>query len=261
MADESSFRPAPVSRSSAAHQVAEQIRNAILNGDLSQGSRLPSELQMAADFGVSRGTIRKALSTLAAERLVRVERGAAGGHFVLLPQPKQAATMLGEAMTLWLTEGDVTLADVTQARLSLERVCVRLAAHNRTPEDLAQVRGILDEARPVADDFKRLATLDLEFHLALGRASGNGLIEFFMMTVHSLGPIASRLIMNELDWAVVWNQHESIYKAVYEQDEMKAETSLEEHIGYISENLQWHLPDLVIADVDLDAPRVDKRGT
>src|SRR5215210_8015916 len=88
------FEPRPLQRATAAQQIAEQIRAAIRAGRLAAGQRLPSEHDLAADYRVSRPTVREALRILAAGRLVEATRGAGGGTFVALPAPAAAAESL-----------------------------------------------------------------------------------------------------------------------------------------------------------------------
>ena len=67
---------------SAAKQIAEHIRTAILEGRLKGDERLPTEEELAARYGVSRPTVREALKRLAAQNLISSKRGPAGGTFV-----------------------------------------------------------------------------------------------------------------------------------------------------------------------------------
>jgi DNA-binding GntR family transcriptional regulator len=64
------FLPRPITTTSAAQQIAEQIRAAILRGQLPPGHRLPSESDLAAEYAVSRGTIRETMKLLSAAGLV-----------------------------------------------------------------------------------------------------------------------------------------------------------------------------------------------
>ena len=63
-------------------QIAKAIRDAIICGDLPVDERLPSEAELAEQFHVSRPTVREALKRLAAQSLIRTQRGATGGAFV-----------------------------------------------------------------------------------------------------------------------------------------------------------------------------------
>ena len=63
-------------------QIASAIREAIISGRLIVDERLPSEAELAENFAVSRPTVREALKRLAAQSLIRTQRGATGGAFV-----------------------------------------------------------------------------------------------------------------------------------------------------------------------------------
>lgn len=73
---------------SLTHQITDNLRDAILNGHLKEGSRLPSWLDMATQLGVARGTVKAAYETLADEALV-FSAGAAGTR-VAKPRSRQA---------------------------------------------------------------------------------------------------------------------------------------------------------------------------
>ena len=63
-------------------QIASAIRDAIVSGKLIVDERLPSEAELSDQFRVSRPTVREALKRLAAQNLIRTQRGATGGAFV-----------------------------------------------------------------------------------------------------------------------------------------------------------------------------------
>src|SRR5882762_9867406 len=69
----------------ASDQVSDQLRELILSGSLPPGTRLPSELALTKQFGVSRATIREALNALSAESLIQSKKGVKGGSFVTTP--------------------------------------------------------------------------------------------------------------------------------------------------------------------------------
>ena len=76
---------------SAAKQIAESLRAAIMDGRLKVDERLPTEEELAQRFKVSRPTVREALKRLAAQHLIRSRRGPTGGNFVSSPAPEEAA--------------------------------------------------------------------------------------------------------------------------------------------------------------------------
>ncbi|MCK5502904.1 MAG: winged helix-turn-helix transcriptional regulator, partial [Tritonibacter mobilis] len=72
----------PNSTADLSAQIAAAIRDAIVAGDLIVDERLPSESELAEQFQVSRATVREGLKRLAAQSLIRTQRGATGGAFV-----------------------------------------------------------------------------------------------------------------------------------------------------------------------------------
>src|SRR4051794_28944019 len=100
-----SVRPAfgvrPVRR--AYEQAADQLRQLIVTGELAPGSRLPKENDLARRFGISRSTMREALRLLAAQSLIRTEKGPSGGNFVTVPSVEHISEFMQATIGL-LTE-------------------------------------------------------------------------------------------------------------------------------------------------------------
>lgn len=92
------------------HQMFSLLRDRVLSGEIARGTRIPTEFELAATFGVSRITAKRALDELAAEGLVERRRGK--GTYVIHRQPKpQRSPLTG------LLESLEVLADHTQVRL------------------------------------------------------------------------------------------------------------------------------------------------
>ncbi|MBW2689980.1 MAG: winged helix-turn-helix transcriptional regulator, partial [Deltaproteobacteria bacterium] len=90
----------PLVAESLAKQIAENIRNAIVEGDLKVDDQLPTEEVLAKKFNVSRPTIREALKRLAAQNLIRSRRGPSGGTFVKRPSQEELRSSLTGATML-----------------------------------------------------------------------------------------------------------------------------------------------------------------
>ena len=139
MASASPFHALP--RQSLAEGVTEQIRRAILNADLAEGSAI-AEAQLAAQLGVSRGPVREALFQLEQEGLV-------------LFDPR------GRARVRSLTAED--FQELSTLRLQLEAMSVELAARKLTAEDRARLEDNLARCA-AAPTLAEMGRLDLEFH-------------------------------------------------------------------------------------------------
>src|SRR5262245_16632248 len=140
---DSSSRAAPLPR--RAHElVAHELLVLILSGGFEAGDRLPAERQLAADFGVSRPTIRQAVAVLAARGLLESRIGS--GTFVTGPAVAPG-TESGEE------EPAASLAEVMETRLVFELGAVRLAARRaqRSREDVALLGAVVEALERVED--------------------------------------------------------------------------------------------------------------
>src|SRR5918911_2130991 len=122
---------APISVARASSSIADQIRQAIVTGQLKEGPRLPPERELAEQFGVSRVTVRDALRALEAMGLIEVRVGARGGAFVTAPTGSVVAQTMSDMMLM----SAVTPEDVVEARLVVELGTVTLACVRATPAD------------------------------------------------------------------------------------------------------------------------------
>ena len=141
-------------------QIASKIRDSIVEGRLIVNERLPSEAELSEKFSVSRSTVREALKRLAAQSLIRTQRGAFGGAFVNKLSYQDAYSQNITTSTLLLSMNDINIDVACEARFALERACAALSAQRRTPDHLATMRaeifrqgqpGLTDEAFCASD--------------------------------------------------------------------------------------------------------------
>jgi DNA-binding FadR family transcriptional regulator len=171
-------------------QVAEQLREAVLDGTLPPGAVLPAERELGDRFGVSRTTVREALRALQAQGLVV----AAGPNSPLRVAEAQALSTgpVREALGHLLRLGRVPLADLVELRCALEAAAVEAAARRRPRPDLADARAELDAMRAAGGDVAAFERADVQFHVALAAASGNEALLLVMLAVRD--SIAAHLL-------------------------------------------------------------------
>ena len=104
----------------AYEQVADRLRQLIVSEELARGERLPNELQLADEFGVSRATVREALRLLAAQSLIRTAKGVGGGSYVTAPSAENVSESLRSGLGLMTSSADVTLEELLEVRALLE---------------------------------------------------------------------------------------------------------------------------------------------
>lgn len=164
--------------------IVDQIEAAILAGKLKVGDVLPAERDLMESFGASRGTLREALRVLEQKGLVEIRLGTSGGAFI-----KGLTTeKISENLALLIRFQQVSLEHLAEFREGVEGQVVALAAVRATPEDIRQLRALLEEARCCKDggvgrqdDFVRV---DEHLHQALARISQNPMYLSILQTLH-----------------------------------------------------------------------------
>ena len=133
-------------RRDASEQVAFEIRRYVSTRGLHPGERLGTEQELAAEFGVSRPTLREGLRLLAGSHLVRAAQGPGGGIFVESTQNEGMGRNLSESIATMLETDNVSLHELLEARLYLEVPLAGLAAQNATEQATADLRAAIAEA-------------------------------------------------------------------------------------------------------------------
>jgi DNA-binding FadR family transcriptional regulator len=154
-------------RSGLVDQVIEQLRSSVTSGEWPVGRRIPNEADLVEALGVGRNTVREAVRALSHAGILDVRQG--DGTYV-----RATSEVSGALRRLCGSE----LRDVLQVRRGLEVEAARLAAVNRTDDDLAALHRLLTtrndcEKRGSREEF---AHADADFHLAVVRSAHNAML-------------------------------------------------------------------------------------
>jgi DNA-binding FadR family transcriptional regulator len=208
--------------------LADHLRERILSGEISEGQALPSERDLVEQTGLSRGTIRAALRTLAVEGLIETKHGRFGGSIATLPGHDSIAS----AVHRFVQGRRVSLRSLQETRQILEPHLARLAAERRSETQLSEMMALHAELVAAADDFHRFALLNVEWHNSVARASGNELLATLLYSISHGVQIAT--IREEYDTRQlrrqIINVHERIMRAIEARDAGLAEGSMRLHM-------------------------------
>lgn len=210
--------PEPSPQHSVGHQIAEEIREMILDGRLAVDDRLPGEQDLAVRFGVSRPSVREALKRLAAQNLIRTRRGASGGNFVNRMGWRQAREQVEATATMLVVMGDIDPDALAEARLALLTACVPLATLRRTDADLATMRTeiVLQESNLTDEDF---CASDVRFYRALVEAARNPLLSVQMASViEAIQPLLNMIIFRARDRQAIAKHHRRLLEGLEARD-------------------------------------------
>lgn len=229
----------PVERSTAVplrrvrksyEQVADQLRELIVAGQLLREERLPNETQLAQEFGVSRATVREALRLLTAQSLIRTAKGAGGGSYVTVPTVDHLSELMGSSIGLLASARDLTLEELIEARELLEVPAARLAARRRRDGDVERLRASIPaDSSPLGTSEEFIHNRD--FHSTLIECCGNQLLRIAAQPIFlALQTSLSRSGLTRQFHVTIHRYHARIVEAVEAGDEEAAVQEMRDHL-------------------------------
>ncbi|MEU7749218.1 FadR/GntR family transcriptional regulator [Nonomuraea sp. NPDC049158] len=204
-------------------RIARQLEHDIRAGEIQAGSKLPSERELAAQFGASRNVVREVLRRLEAQHLIEVAPGR--GSFVR----EQSSVPARSYDALYRAERP-TVRQLIEARISLEVEIIGLATERATDDQLAAMRQAND-ALLKADDVVDKAYADLDFHDAIAQASGNPVLRIMLSSIS--GMMFEMMLRSHSDPAIGEPgvpHHPEIFEAIEARDVERARRYMREHL-------------------------------
>lgn len=225
--------PEPMDRRPVYVQVADQLLELILTGQLPPGSALPPERELSERFGVGRTTIREALRALQTKGLA-VATGPTSPLRVVAPD-KLATDPLRDTLVHLLRLGRVPLDDLVGLRAALEGAGTEQAATRDPRPDFTAARDQIAFMRAAGSDVKAFFGADIRFHLEVVRASGNEALTIVMLAVRDS---LSKALLSRLEALAdpsptlrqLITEHEAILQAVLDGDGDAARRLSGEHL-------------------------------
>jgi GntR family transcriptional repressor for pyruvate dehydrogenase complex len=228
-------------RSLLSNIVVSQIEKNIRSRALLPGAKLPSELVLCQQFGVSRTAVREALRTLSARGLITIMKGK--GIFVQNISSKTVTDPIH--LYLEMQHKRSYVLDVVHARQIIEPPIAASAALHYTEEDAEKLKKDQNDLVQSAGDYEELSKLDMRFHLDIAKASENSIIPLILEPIHRLIPqIKSSVYATVVDAkqsAVEW--HEKILAAILQRDAEGAQNAMIRHLEIAEEHTEQMLQD------------------
>jgi len=223
------------STSDASEQIAMEIRRYLERRDLQPGDRIGTEQELAAEFGVSRPTLREGLRLLASSHLIRVGRGRSGGIFVARTPNEGMSRNVSESIATMLAAESVSLGELLDARLFLEVPLAGLAARHADDDTAARLQAAIDDATGEQPGTEPFNAADARFHLILAEAAGNPLLRAFTDRIlEVLQPNLIAHISARVEGEEILRQHRDIQRAVRRRQPAAAERAMRAHIEHLA---------------------------
>jgi DNA-binding FadR family transcriptional regulator len=249
-----------ISRPSRIYQgVANQIEQAVLEGRLKPGEKLPSERVLAESFDVSRRTLREAFRVLEQRGLIEISKSGAVARMAVTDK-------LSEDLTLLLRYNKVPWKHLIEFRLEVESIVTKIAVKRATKKDIAYLESLIDEGKKLIKaselDWKRLVEIDLQIHLALARFAKNPLFEWILrILIDNLYRYYESFVKNPDNFARdSFKDMLKLVAAVKKRDEKSAISITRDHLRITSQKYfdSKHSPDVLLADSDSGLGEVRK---
>ncbi|MBB5042900.1 transcriptional regulator NanR [Shinella fusca] len=219
----------PIVRKKLSDEVFARLKHMIETGELKAGDDMPSERELMERYGVGRPAIREAMQALAGKGLVEISQGERAK--VLRITAETIIRQVDLPAKLMLSGSSDTLEHLKSARIFFERGMIREAAGKATPEDIANLKALLDKQRQSLGDADAFIDADMEFHQSIAAISGNPI--FAAVSGAMLGWLKS-YHTEMLIWTgrenVTLAEHEEIIRALEKGNADLAEKAMIKHL-------------------------------
>lgn len=210
-------------------QIEEQILVAINRNVFAVDDYLPSENKLVKIFNVSRGVIREALLMLSAKGVVEIQKGK--GAKVLNPSMDLILDPFSSLVNFKC--GNHGFESSMNVRILIEPHVTKLAAENRTDEDLKKLHQIMAKMEEYVDDRKQINMYDVNFHKAISVACGNPMFSVILEPIfHFLRTYHRESLIGTVPNEITIDFHHKILSAVEAKNGKEASQAMYEHLTF-----------------------------
>lgn len=226
-----------VTTPAVAATAARLIQQRIADGVYTAGGLLPSQRELAEQLGISRTSLREALSTLQGTGLV-------------IPRPGKGMYVAEDAgqpqsSPAWRFATSHSLTDVYQLRFAVENFTARLACQVIEADDLAALRANAQAMRACIDaaDFAQATQLDFDFHMQIIGIAGNQAIAEILRNSAEVMQESQRLPFYKRGARhATYDEHVAIIEALGNGDPALAQQAMTQHIVQAAQRAGVHFP-------------------
>lgn len=217
-------------------EVVKQLKELILSGELGPGEKLPSERDLAKEFGVSRVSIRQALTVL--ETLGLIERKVGGGTFSVA----EKLDFEIDPMLEMIMKNKDQLKEPLEIRRILEPSLAQLAAERATEEDIRILEDSLKKQKKLIEKGELIIEEDSRFHYYLAKAAKNEIALKIVEVIHDMiWQTREKSIKARQGSELSYRGHQRILRAVKTRNGEKAFNAMLDHLEEVEALIMTHL--------------------
>ncbi|HHV62301.1 MAG TPA: FadR family transcriptional regulator [Firmicutes bacterium] len=210
--------------------ILEQLQNAILDGQLPVGTRLPPERELASALGVSRASLREALKAAALMGWIEIRPGE--GSFVA----KATSEKIIQPLSYVLMFDTENIGNIMELRSILEVETAGLAACRRSEEHLSEIRETMQRMEETASrNVEEFLEYDMLFHKKVDKAAGNPVLAKTNLILRELLREANRRVARLTEGrSTAIAAHHRIFTAIETRDEKAAREAALDHLKTVA---------------------------
>jgi GntR family transcriptional repressor for pyruvate dehydrogenase complex len=216
--------------------IIDQIRNAIFDGRLKPGDKLPFERELIEKFKVSKATLREALRSLEVLGFLEIRKGVSGGAFVI----EVDMTKARDSFKNFLLFKNLSLKDLSEVRLLLEPYIAEKATLAITQENLSRLEKLIKESEHAIKNNMAFESRkdEIEFHRIIASITGNPILMFILDFVENLLIDTKEILKPGKEFSSkVLKAHKRIYNALLEKNVKKVHEEMVRHIREVEKDL------------------------
>jgi len=228
-------------------KIERRIEEAIQQRKLIPGNKLPSERELCASFAVSRTALREALRRLSARGLIVIKKGS--GMYVSEICIEDAIKSLNLYYDLKFDSN--LIAQMIEMRSLFEPQIARLAARNRTQEDLIILHdNIIELEKCNPDNTQMEADIINRFHTSIAKATKNPMIMVSMEPIFSLLPRMRNFLYANIDGEKEYTLEfqKKIYAAIEVQNDKAAHDEMRSLLKRNHDVYDTHFKNLLVKE-------------
>lgn len=207
-------------------EIVKQIQTLILEDELSIGSELPSERELALQLGVSRNILREAMSQLKQKGLLETKPGS--GTTIVSPKIE----LIQDSLNFLVKFNEHSLIELVEARLLIEVELAGRAAKKADTECIKFLMSCCDTMKQKKKDTAAYIDADIQFHESIAQASGNDVLRMLLESMHFAMYQNIQFLLEKrpgiADSSI--QHHCNIALAIQEHNETKAKKLMRNHL-------------------------------
>lgn len=217
--------------------IVHKIEELIKTDDYQEGKKIPSERELAEQFGVSRNVVREAIGVLRAKGLLVIKQGK--GAYVSKPQDH----IVTESLHRVLGTHHTTIEDILEVRAELEISIIKKAVLKAMPQDVHNLKDIYMQMEDHKQEFQRqqFTHYDEQFHLALANCTQNKTFTVLMYAFFELTERAPFVIthLTPSNVSTAQGHHLALIQAIESKNEQAAVSNIQAHIQLLKDAAEY----------------------